>query len=185
MKATRKLKPEEKKLYRARPGFMISDDDAQIIGEFCDELIQKHGTVSPKLFLREARHDKRVRHFIDWDNDHAAEQWRLTQARRLIVSFTVTVAREDKEVEVRAFHYVDSERGHQPINRIVEDKEMSELVLDRAKKDAVRWYHQYQNLRDVTSLAPIFDAMEKALSRELAQGPPRRGRPKKTMEAAA
>ncbi len=160
MSAAKKVQAAAKHVYRARPGFFISDAEAQVVGEFCETVQAKHGSVTPTLFLKEAKGDARVRRFIDWDDASAANKFRLEQAGRLIRSFTVTVSRNDRDVEVRGLQFVDKDRGYVPAGQVFADAEMSAAVLERAKKDAVGWYHRYQHLRTVAGLGPIFEAIE-------------------------
>jgi hypothetical protein len=158
-----------KNIYKAKPGSRINDNDANIIGEFCDKLYRKFGTITAEMFVTAAKKDKTIRPYLEWDNTLAAEQYRLHQARILIGSFTVTIERHDKEVTVRGLQYVDSENGYVPSSKIFSNTEMTKEVVAKAKKEAISWFHRYQNIRGFDNMNPIFDAIEKAMIENVAE----------------
>lgn len=149
--------------YMARPGARISHDDAEVIGRFCERLTQKYELVTAECFVEEAKRDKQVRAYLEWNDDVAAAHWRLHQARVLMGSITVVVERHDREVSVRGLQYLDSRGGYLPAAKVFADVDMTREIVEKAKKEAISWYHRYQNLRAVGDLKPFFDAVELSL----------------------
>lgn len=156
--------------YHAKSGARINDHDAAIIGRFCDRLIRKYQTITAETFVEEASRDNTVRDYLVWDNDEAAHKWRLHQARVLLGSVTVVVERHDKQVEVRGLHFMDSQKGYVPAARIFSDESMVAELAAKAKRDAIVWYHRYQNIRSCLEITPLFNEIERLIEEELAIG---------------
>jgi len=152
-----------KVVYRARAGARLTDEGAQIIGEFCDRLAKKHRVVTAEVFVEEASSDTRVSRYLEWDNAKAAHEHRLSQARHLMGSFVVHVERDEKQVEVRGMQFVGSEGGYVPAGRVFSDADMTKEVVARAKREAVSWFHRYQNVRVFDDIAPVMDAIESSM----------------------
>ena len=63
--------------------------------------LEKDGRLTPEKVVQAAKNSKSPLHeFFDWDNDHAAGQWRIEQARRLIRSVKIQFETEDRTITV-------------------------------------------------------------------------------------
>ena len=74
-----------------------------VVGKELERLKEKYdGRLKPEILVAEARHKTSPLHpCFEWNNDKAAEQFRLLQAERLIVSVRVIIEeREEKVVRV-------------------------------------------------------------------------------------
>lgn len=90
--------------FRATPGSRLKDADARIIGEVVSEIIEEKGDVRPADVVEAATpEDAPLHKFFTWDNELAARQHRLDQARRLLRGVQI-------EIEYRA---PDGSRGRE------------------------------------------------------------------------
>lgn len=97
-----------------------------------------------------------------WDDNEAAHQWRLEQARNVIQVHVLMSPSTQKTV--RAFVSLASDRrtpggGYRRIEDVLANPEQRAELLKQALREANRWREKYKVLQE---LAPIFDAMEEA-----------------------
>lgn len=141
-------------IYKAVKGSTLKDQDAQVIGERLSNLMQS-GPVTPEDVLQDAKPKRSPIHdYFEWDNESAANEYRLNQARYYMRSIEVIV--EMVEQPVRAFHVVnvktdtgDISRGYLPIVHIKEEPDLLSQVIESARRELVAWqrrYSQYQEL---------------------------------------
>ena len=156
-----------KAIFRALPGAMFDDDEAQVIGEFLYGLAgEKSDTLTPHEVLEAARPKGSPIHgFFNWDDTAAAESWRLQQARQLTNHLEVVVIGDEGERSVRAFMSVslpeDSDVGDRRVYMTAKVVASSEYFRSQAVASALsevrRWQARY---RDYKELALIFGAIE-------------------------
>lgn len=105
-----------------------------------------------------------------WDDDAAAHQWRLEQARRLLRVFVHIVDDGDKRIESRVFVALSSDRpdggGYRALADVLEDEDLRQVLLHDAYDDMARFRRKYVDLKE---LAEVFDAMSTAQRRMLAK----------------
>jgi hypothetical protein len=96
----------KKKTYKALRD--LNKEQAQEFGETIEILLyNNNGEVTPEIVLKEARRKSSPIHdFFEWDNDVAAEKYRLSQARRYLAAVVEVVDVEGKATEARSFHHV-------------------------------------------------------------------------------
>ena len=93
--------------YRPVRGSTIKEKDAQVIGDSLATIREEHGKVTPRLVVDDATPDDAPLHpFFEWDNDSAADKYRLTQAQKIIRSVTVSHVSNGEPITVRAFTHV-------------------------------------------------------------------------------
>lgn len=91
--------------FALRSGQHIKGVSAEVVGCALSELHAQHGSLSPSAVLEAARPEASPLHPVfQWNNDKAAEEYRMWQARELIRN--VRVVREGGD-SVAAFVHVD------------------------------------------------------------------------------
>jgi hypothetical protein len=76
--------------------------DATVVGRVLEQIETEHGACSPRLYVDYARPvDSPTHATLEWDNDRAAEEYRVVQARRVISNLRIVV--EDRPQQVPAF----------------------------------------------------------------------------------
>lgn len=117
------------------------------------EVVQaRHGTLTAEIVVKEAESpDSPLHRYFAWDDEEAAHQYRLFQARALIRRVKVAIqATPDRIVRVRAYTHVRSERAYVPTAQALERNR--NMVLDQARLDLAALRRKYENLIDFDTL---------------------------------
>lgn len=158
-------------VYKAAPGARITDGDARLLGE----TIKGMGPgVTPETLLAEARKKRSPIHdLFEWDDQVAAEAYRLEQARYFLRSvWEVPVDEDGRETSEggRAFYAVEvsdaSERKSKAFfaAREIRDVPGAEAqILQRALEEAYQWKERH--LRIKHHLADVFAAIDAVASK--------------------
>ena len=145
---------------------------SEIISAFLEKLERENGGITPALVVEAARPEESPIHsHFQWDDEKAADSYRLWQARQLIAKVYIHVDTDDSKtqtVKVRAFHSIaadeeddeDENRQYVGIVRIMSDNRMKEQLLADAKRDMQFFKTKYKILKE---LAPIFAEMDKLI----------------------
>jgi hypothetical protein len=153
--------------YGWRPGARIAIDP-QKAGETLAILSRKHnGGLGPEVVVDAARDEASPLHdHFEWSDTAAAAAHRAEQARELIRSITVETSRSNLESKpARAFINVDlgSARTYIPTVAAMSSADLRKQIIERAYRDLEAWRQRYAEL---TELARIFEAIDKALPRQ-------------------
>ena len=158
----------KKTIFRARPGAMFDDDQAQVIGEYLSKL--QGGTAdtfTPGEVLEAARpKSSPIHEFFNWDDSTAAEAWRLQQARLIVNHIEVIVRTDGGERNVRAFLNVELPQGddggptrvYMAAEAVASSEYFRSQVIAEALAEVRRWQSRYKEYRE---LAAIFGAIER------------------------
>ena len=141
---------------------------AQIAGEEFERIENKYGELSPQKVLDESRSENAVLHScFEWNNDVAAEKYRLSQAHDLIRHITVKVIQKEHEEPtlIRAFVNTSpnpTQREPFPgtyisVSKAMSDEATRRQVLLNAWSELQAFSRKYSNLSE---LKPIFDVIE-------------------------
>jgi hypothetical protein len=144
--------------------------------EVLQAVYERNGALTPEIVVEEARdgtdavsqylHDR-----LTWDNDDAAERWRLEEAQRLIQRAKVTYkpAEGNDLGSVRAFWAVPRENGrsYEPIEEIAADPVKSKIVLADAERAWRDLMARYGHLEEFLALVQA-DLREQASARRKA-----------------
>lgn len=141
-------------VYEFKKGSYISGD-AQAAGEMCEKLAAE-GRLTAEQFVEENRPEGAPMHgAFDWDNDIAADKWRLHQARHIIASLEIRV---EEKPPVRAFFNITrSEPTYSHIESILQRPDETELLLKTALAELTAFRKKYANLKE---LAGVFAAID-------------------------
>lgn len=138
-----------------------------------EALLAKYGgRISPKIVLDEARDPSSpFHHHFEWDDDAAAEQFRLAQAASLIRTWKGSLMRID--VETKIVHVTPTRRTQSPagqrskggasyetIESIMADPDKRADMLDTVLKELSAYRKRYAELHE---LAAVWDAIDVAL----------------------
>lgn len=138
----------------------FSDSDANVIGRFIDE--HSHdGQISPRELVDLARpKNSPIHHYFDWDDQSAAEKYRLRQARQMIRCLVVIV----DDQPTRAFQnvYVKEVDSRQYVEtvRARSTPELWKQVLDNAMRDADSFSSKYSSYRKIKPIGRIISVIE-------------------------
>ena len=89
-----------------------------------------------------------------WDNDLAAEKWRLQEARQVVCSLVIVETNSDSknDTQIRVFHKTDNEEGYKPLQFILQDKDEYKKLLERCLSDLRALKNKYKNLSEYQEL---------------------------------
>ena len=140
---------------------------AQIAGEELENIEKRNGSITPQAVVEAARPEGSALHNIfEWDNDKAAEQYRLSQAGSFIRCIVKTAETENKkEITYRAFVNVNpvgdtqNKQGSYIDTRSALTNPVSRgVILANAKREMQTFRKKYKELNE---LALVFDAIDK------------------------
>lgn len=110
--------------------------------------------ITPEEVLKKARKKNTELHkCFTWDNNEAAEKYRLLEARRIIQMLVVTPVSEE-HTPARAFQITSEKNVYQPTRLFLEQPDEYEVLLNRAigeLKALEKRYKQLSELEDVFS----------------------------------
>lgn len=140
--------------------------DAQKAGERIEELSREGGDTAKKL-VDDARPEGSLFHkCFDWNDQSAAEKYRLYTARRIIGSIQIVTDHkdsEDKPLTVRAFSMTDTQHEYKPTMTIIKHEDGRKMLLERAFAEFEEYRKKYQSLQE---LAKVFIAFDEAKNLE-------------------
>ncbi len=130
------------------------------------------GLVRPEAVVEAARDEESPLHrFFEWDNDEAAEQYRLYQARKLIVRVTVKVAASagPTYVNVKITHPATGQvrQGYVPMARAAADPDLYGQIVEDARKGIIGYRNRLSAFEEAHEIVGRLDvALESMKSTE-------------------
>jgi hypothetical protein len=136
--------------YRWKPG-VVAKVDPQVAGDELERIrIRHNGMLEPEYVLTAARDpDAPLHKAFEWNDERAAEAYRVDQARYLIRSIEVFVDRPDQEPSaVRAFVNIerDNERTYTSTVDALSDPDLRRQVIASAWKELESWRNRHAEL---------------------------------------
>ena len=152
--------------YFAAQGSHFSDKDAQVIGPILNKLANENKSTSNDIVLEAKKKRSPIHSFFEWDNDIAANEYRLEQARLMARSIVVKIQTADGEKDIRAFHPIqvvrDNKKSYLSIEIIKSNPEYAEQVIVEAKRQLRTWKDRYNIYREtLNELEPVFEVLDK------------------------
>lgn len=136
--------------------------DAAIVGAICAELDNSEAGLTPATLLEQARNEQHPLHgCFEWDDTIAAEKYRLTQARSIIVNLTVEDDNSENPNETKIRAFVNVDRGttaYRDVIATINRDDEREKLLRRAKQELEWFTIKYRRLSE---LQPVFDEIKK------------------------
>lgn len=166
-----------KTVFQFRDGAHYSGN-AQAVGERLESLRAKANGLTPELVVKDARNIRSVLHpYFEWDDEAAAEQHRITQARDLIravqvrfmdvppqterqISIATVVPAQAQPRPMRAFVAIqreDGARAYESTERAMADENLRKQVVARAHSELDSVSRKY---RELNELADVFQALD-------------------------
>jgi hypothetical protein len=152
------------KKYLPSASSRIKQQDAELVGALLDEIEEQgRGDDMPQELLRRSRPNRSpTHHLFEWDDEIAAEGYRLEQARSIIRSIEIVF--EEGGDRVRAFPSVQlggGERNYVSMRKVLSEPELMHQLVEDARKDAESWARRHDALRRVAELSGIFRAIDR------------------------
>lgn len=146
--------------WRADSRFPIG---AQIAAERLNKLRKQTGEITPRIVVDDAENPRSPLHpCFEWDDEKAADGYRLAQARKLIGSIVVAQF-EDQFIdrETRAFVHVTvgETPRYEPVEIAMVSEAMRDEVLSRAKREIKLWRARYAAYEEFADLVCQIDAL--------------------------
>lgn len=147
---------------------------AQKVGERIERLEKRHGEVTARVLLDDARDKKSCLHrLFEWDDAKAAENYRLRQATFIIQNLTVKVQDAESETPKNIRAYVNIKPTMTNSNSGVfvnvltamTDAEMRRSVLLNAMRELLTYRKKYS---DLVELQEVFEAIDNANKKLIA-----------------
>jgi len=173
--------------YNARSKSGFSDDRAEKYGRHIEALCnKKNGAITPQELLNDARKKSSPLHdAFEWDDTHAAELYRLWQARKILGAITLVI--EEKKPEAKAAGITDArfmktrepvrafvnirgeERSYKPIELLTkqEDRSWHEQLIGDAQIKIINIKNEIKNLKNIDHIIEVLDKLEAMLKNEL------------------
>lgn len=99
---------------------------------------------------------------FEWNNDIAAENYRLMQARHLIGNICVRVETKQGEiVQQRVFLKTTECSPYESVSVIIKDEDKHAAMLERALKELTAFMKKYQVLKELYPLKSVIDDIQK------------------------
>lgn len=124
------------------------------------EQLEKSVGVTPQTVLDANRAENTPLHDeFEWNDDIAAENYRLHQAGQLIRMLCVKPTTESKDsTPIRAF--IRTEENYESLNVVLNAQDKRKYMLDAALKELRAFQAKYKALKE---LKPIFDICDKIM----------------------
>lgn len=131
---------------------------AQAAGEELERIKAERGSLTPEDIVDESRDSKAVLHgCFEWDDHKAAEQYRCSQASKILRTIVTTVEPQAgaEPVKVRAF--VPIEGNYESIHKVVRAADMYETLLEDARKELDAFRQKYQSIKALSGVLSAID----------------------------
>jgi hypothetical protein len=134
---------------------------AQVAGEELERIAATNdGIILPSTVVEESKPESAPLHdCFEWQDEIAAEKYRLDQARQIIRTVVVT-EHEGREIEpTRAFVNIITaeQQGYMATGAALSDESLREQVLSRARSEMATWADRYRHLSELASVVAEVD----------------------------
>jgi hypothetical protein len=152
-------------VYAWRPG-QGHNADPQAVGKAIEDAIAREGAAAPRIIAEEAKDENHAFHpLLEWNDEKAAGEYRVGQARAVIRS--VRVLRDGDEGEADsgpAFVHVkptNGAEGYQKIDDAMASEDVRKAVIREAMSQLNGFRRRYKHL---VEFQPVFDALDDVAS---------------------
>lgn len=154
-------------VYEWKSGSRIKAD-AQKSGELFEQLSKTEEGLTASTLLEANKPETAPLHSeYEWNDEKAANEWRLHQSRHFINSIvTIAISDTAEEQQVRAFHIVTESSKYEPLTAIIKEESKYERLLINAMSELEAFTRKYSTLRE---LKPVIESIEKVKKNERHQ----------------
>ena len=140
---------------------------ADVVGAVFEELEEQYGGVTPENFLNASRlEDSPTHKLFEWNNEKAAENYRLHQSRTVINNIRIEMIVEDRKFKVPAYVNVSSKNDgsakYQYTPRVFEAVETRDIVLERAKRELEMFRIKYEKFEELANVITAINQLRTA-----------------------
>lgn len=141
--------------------------DAQVAGDYLKGLEKRDGEVNPSVIVDESRSESAILHpCFEWNDDKAAENYRIHQAKGVIRN--IVVVHETKENEepsrVRAFVHMRDVESDEPRYIHIETALSDGILKKRLLESAIRELNEFRKkYKDLVELSKVFRAVDETV----------------------
>ena len=90
---------------------------------------------------------------FEWNDDVAAHQYRLQQARCMIGNLTVTVEQDDSAAEpVRAYFHIAEKKAYERAEVVVQDEDKMASVRKEARRELEAFERKYRRISGLSEI---------------------------------
>lgn len=151
--------------YKIAAGYTFPKENAAIYASELQRIRKETGeNLKPRAVVESAKDpDSPLHDAFEWDDTKAAQEWRVTQARRLLRSIHVVVERGEEDRSVRAFFRVEDpsgDTGYVSLAAVLKCQDYRDQIIEQALKEIQGWQRRYADYNELDS---IFDAIDRAV----------------------
>lgn len=135
--------------------------------------LQQDGVLNPDAVVdwAQAHPESQLHREFNWDDSEAAHQWRLSQARQLILRVKIVIHAPDQtEMKVRRFVSLPSDRtaegGYRETLTVLSDDQQRAELLRSALAELKTLRRKYSQLKE---LAAVFSAVDELSEISIAE----------------
>lgn len=140
--------------WRREYEFLYNGADAQKVA---DEIVSIGDSATPRQIVDKAMDERTELHkCFEWDNDVAADKYRLQQARYITHHLVIEerFADNDNKPPIRFLVQTSQSEGYKPIERVFRQDDEYQKLLARAMAELRAFKQKYSRLSE---LSEIFD----------------------------
>lgn len=125
----------------------------EVVKQECERIQQKNGLVRPHDLVEASRpEDAPLHNQFEWDDKVAGEEYRVWQARKLIVRVQYPEKMEKRTPMYINVKISEKEQGYMPISVIVQRESLRNQVLKDALKMIKHWQEKYSAIEELADL---------------------------------
>lgn len=133
--------------------------NADVAGIQCKQLEQTVGLTPENLVNANRAENAPLHNEFEWNNDVAADKYRLHQARHIIACLCVKSEVSGTEAkQVRAFLKCNTNEPYYSVDVIVKSEDKYKAMLERALNELKAFQIKFSTLKELT---PVFNAIQK------------------------
>ena len=131
--------------------------NADLAGKMCEEIESKVGLTARSLLDANREEGTLLHDEFEWDNEIAAEEYRLQQARHIINCLCIKPETKENK-PIRAFFKIMDSESYENINVIITNEDKHQRLLQTALNELNAFKIKYRQLNE---LKPLFDLLDK------------------------
>lgn len=139
-----------------REGYGLFHADAQKVAE---EVVAIGDEPTTQEIVDKARDEGTELHkCFEWDNDVAAEKYRLYEARQIMHHLVIVEQeRPEERPEVRMFYKTDTKGGYKQTEYVIQKKDEYKALLERAMAELRAFKAKYACLKELQEIFDLID----------------------------